>query len=79
MIRWNEQRGHKADITADTITHSFIARDERRAVVLGVPYDLRNEPLPNIGTYRVSADVLPRIERIPPPGGEAVDALVGII
>jgi hypothetical protein len=46
----------------------YRARDERRAVVLGVPYDLRNEPLPNIGMYRPSADVLPRIERIPPPG-----------
>ena len=33
-----------------------IARYERRPVVLGVPYDLQKQPLPNIGDYKPSSD-----------------------
>jgi acetolactate synthase-1/2/3 large subunit len=52
-----------------------IARHESRPVVLGVPYDLQKEPLPNIGAYQPSAAVLPRLEPMPPPPHQ-VDALV---
>ena len=44
----------------------YRARHERKPVVLGVPYDLQKEPLPNIDAYRPSADVMPRVEPIPP-------------
>jgi hypothetical protein len=61
---------------ADDNSFFYRARHERRPVVLGVPYDLQKEPSPNIGRYRRSTDVLPRIERIPPhpqhtPPGES--------
>jgi thiamine pyrophosphate-dependent acetolactate synthase large subunit-like protein len=44
----------------------YCARHERRPVVLGVPYDLQKEPLPNIGAYQPSTAVMPRIEPLPP-------------
>jgi len=53
----------------------YLARRERRPVVLGVPYDLQKEPLPNIGAYQPSSSVMPRVEPIPPHPHQ-VDALV---
>ena len=44
----------------------YLARHERKPVVLGVPYDLQKQPLPNIGDYQPSSDVLPHTEPIPP-------------
>ncbi len=44
----------------------YRARHERRPVVLGVPYDLQKEPLPNIGPYQPSTAVMPRVEPLPP-------------
>jgi acetolactate synthase I/II/III large subunit len=44
----------------------YRARHERRPVVLGVPYDLQKQPLPNIGAYQRSFEVLPRIAPTPP-------------
>jgi len=44
----------------------YLARHERKPVVLGVPYDLQKQPLPNIGAYRPSSEVLPRVEATPP-------------
>ena len=38
-----------------------IAREERKPVVLGVPYDLQKQPLPNVGEYQPS----PRLCRMP--------------
>jgi acetolactate synthase I/II/III large subunit len=55
-----------------------IAKHERRPVVLGVPYDLQKEPLPSIGAYRPSSEVMPRVEPIPPHPqqiGEVVEKL----
>jgi acetolactate synthase-1/2/3 large subunit len=44
----------------------YVARHERRPVVLGVPYDLQKQPLPNIGEYQPSSAVLPHTEPTPP-------------
>jgi acetolactate synthase I/II/III large subunit len=44
----------------------YVARHEKRPVVLGVPYDLQKQPLPNIGTYQPSSAVLPHVEPTPP-------------
>jgi thiamine pyrophosphate-dependent acetolactate synthase large subunit-like protein len=44
----------------------YIARHERKPVVLGVPYDLQKQPLPNIGQYQPSSEILPQVERTPP-------------
>ncbi len=44
----------------------YRARRQRLPVVLGVPYDLQKEPLPNIGAYRPSSEVMPRLEAQPP-------------
>jgi len=44
----------------------YRARHERKPVVLGVPYDLQKQPLPNIGTYQPSAEVMPHVEPAPP-------------
>jgi thiamine pyrophosphate-dependent acetolactate synthase large subunit-like protein len=57
----------------------YLARHERRPVVLGVPYDLQKQPLPDIGAYRTSLEVLPRVEPVPPHPhqiDEAVEKLV---
>ncbi|MGH7247638.1 MAG: thiamine pyrophosphate-binding protein, partial [Pseudomonadota bacterium] len=54
----------------------YIARHERRPVVLGVPYDLQKEPLPNIGAYQPSSAVLPRTEPRP-PDPDQIDQVVG--
>jgi thiamine pyrophosphate-dependent acetolactate synthase large subunit-like protein len=43
----------------------YMARHERRPVVLGVPYDLQKHPLPNIGDYQPSSTVLPQVEPMP--------------
>src|ERR1700688_1504835 len=53
----------------------YVARHQRRPVVLGVPYDLQKQPLPNIGAYQTSFDVLPRVEPTP-PHPHAIDELV---
>jgi acetolactate synthase-1/2/3 large subunit len=34
----------------------YVARHERKPVVLGVPYDLQKQPLPNLGAYQPSSD-----------------------
>jgi thiamine pyrophosphate-dependent acetolactate synthase large subunit-like protein len=44
----------------------YRARHDRKPVVLGVPYDLQKEPLPDIGPYQPSSQVLPRVEPAPP-------------
>ncbi|MFL5088475.1 MAG: thiamine pyrophosphate-binding protein, partial [Xanthobacteraceae bacterium] len=53
----------------------YVARHERKPVVLGVPYDLQKQPLPNLGAYQPSSTVLPRVEPMP-PSPRQVDELV---
>ena len=53
----------------------YRARHKQRPVVLGVPYDLQKEPLPNIGAYQPSSEVMPRVEPAPPHPHQ-IDALV---
>ena len=53
----------------------YVARHERRPAVLGVPYDLQKQPLPDIGEYQPSSTVLPRIEPMP-PNPRQIDELV---
>ena len=44
----------------------YLARHERKPAVLGVPYDLQKQPLPDIGEYQPSSSVLPQTEPTPP-------------
>jgi thiamine pyrophosphate-dependent acetolactate synthase large subunit-like protein len=44
----------------------YVARHERKPVVLGVPYDLQKQPLPDLGEYQLSSSVLPATEPLPP-------------
>src|SRR5215510_16231004 len=44
----------------------YVAQHERKPVVLGVPYDLQKQPLPNLGDYQPSSTILPRTEPAPP-------------
>jgi acetolactate synthase I/II/III large subunit len=44
----------------------YVAQHERKPVVLGVPYDLQKQPLPNIGEYQPSSTILPWTEPAPP-------------
>jgi thiamine pyrophosphate-dependent acetolactate synthase large subunit-like protein len=53
----------------------YLARHERKPVVLGVPYDLQKEPLPSLGAYEPSSRVLPATEPIPPDPRQ-IDELV---
>ena len=53
----------------------YVARHERKPVVLGVPYDLQKQPLPNIGAYQPSTAVMPQLEPVPPHPHQ-IDALV---
>jgi acetolactate synthase I/II/III large subunit len=53
----------------------YLARHERKPVVLGVPYDLQKQPLPNIGPYEPSSQVMPRVEPVPPHPHQ-IDALI---
>ncbi|MFL6804032.1 MAG: thiamine pyrophosphate-binding protein [Xanthobacteraceae bacterium] len=53
----------------------YVARHERKPVVLGVPYDLQKQPLPNLGAYQPSSTVLPHVEPMP-PSPRQVDELV---
>jgi acetolactate synthase I/II/III large subunit len=53
----------------------YIAQHERKPVVIGVPYDLQKQPLPNLGEYQSAADMLPQTDRIPPSEAQ-IDRLV---
>ncbi|MFL6797776.1 MAG: thiamine pyrophosphate-binding protein [Xanthobacteraceae bacterium] len=57
----------------------YVAQHERKPVVLGVPYDLQKQPLPNIKEYEPSSTVLPATQPLPPNPQqieEMVDKLV---
>src|SRR5258706_3977886 len=53
----------------------YVARHERKPVVLGVPYDLQKQPLPDLGEYQLSSSILPATGPIPPEPRQ-IDALV---
>jgi len=53
----------------------YVARHERKPVVLGVPYDLQKQPLPDLGEYQPSSTVLPATGPIPAEARQ-IDALV---
>jgi thiamine pyrophosphate-dependent acetolactate synthase large subunit-like protein len=53
----------------------YIAQQERKPVVLGIPYDLQKQPLPNLGDYQPSSSILPHVEPIA-PDTKQIDALV---
>jgi acetolactate synthase-1/2/3 large subunit len=42
------------------------ARQARKPVVIGVPYDLQKQPLPDIGDYQASTEVMPNVEPLYP-------------
>ncbi len=53
----------------------YVARHEHKPVVLGVPYDLQKQPLPDLGKYQPSCAVLPATHPIPPDAAQ-IDVLV---
>ena len=53
----------------------YTARHERRPVVIGVPYDLQKQPIPDLGPYQPSSVHIPELESIP-PNPKQVDVLV---
>jgi len=44
----------------------YMARHHRQPVVLGIPYDIQKQPMPEIGAYEPSNTVLPVTARLPP-------------
>jgi thiamine pyrophosphate-dependent acetolactate synthase large subunit-like protein len=60
-------QAHSAPRMHQHVREAFwMARHERRPVVLGVPYDVQKQPLPAIGEYQPSTAVLPHVEPTPP-------------
>ncbi|AZQ68265.1 thiamine pyrophosphate-binding protein [Silicimonas algicola] len=52
----------------------WTARHERRPVVLAIPYDLQKQPMPDIGPYVPSDDLIPVTPPLPPDPAQ-LDAL----
>jgi thiamine pyrophosphate-dependent acetolactate synthase large subunit-like protein len=70
---------HSATRMYQHVREAFhIAQQERRPVVLGVPYDLQKQPLPNLGAYQPSSSVLPRTEPMQ-PNPRQVEELAGML
>lgn len=60
-------RAHSAARMYDAVRESFyVARQQRRPVVLGVPYDLQKLPLPGTPEYVSSSSLVPETGRTPP-------------
>lgn len=53
----------------------YVARHERRPVVLGVPYDLQKQPIPDLGPYEPSSTIVPLLAPLPPNPAD-IDAVV---
>lgn len=53
----------------------YIARHERRPVVLGVPYDLQKQDMPDVGPYQRSIDLIPNVSGRAPTAAE-IDLVV---
>jgi thiamine pyrophosphate-dependent acetolactate synthase large subunit-like protein len=55
-----------------------VARYQRKPVVIGIPYDLQKESMPDLGAYVPSSSVIPEVEPMP-PSRKQVDALVATL
>jgi thiamine pyrophosphate-dependent acetolactate synthase large subunit-like protein len=63
----------------DNVREAFyLARTERRPVVLSVPLDLQNEVFPNPPHYTPSSNLIPTVQRTPPDPA-VVDQVVAMI
>jgi len=74
-------RAHSTARMYDAVREAFyVARHERRPVVLGVPYDLQKLPLPGPSDYVASSFLIPETGRTPPNPdmlGRLVERLAG--
>ena len=69
-------RAHSAARMLDHVREAFyVARYERRPVVLGMPYDLQKLPFTGTGNYVASSSFIPQTGRTP-PNAENVALLV---
>ncbi len=69
-------RAHSVPRMLEHVREAFyVARFERRPVVLGIPYDLQKLPFPGASNYVASASFIPQTGRTP-PNAESVAALV---
>jgi acetolactate synthase I/II/III large subunit len=60
-------RAHSLPRIYDSVREAFyVARHERKPVVLGVPYDLQKLPLPGMTEYVTSSSLIPETGRMPP-------------
>src|SRR6266446_1633058 len=67
------------DRALDNVREAFyVARAERRPVVLSVPLDLQKEAFPYLPDYTPSTDLLPR-PQVVPPDPALVDEVAGMI
>ena len=67
---------HSAQRMHQYVREAFhIARHERKPVVIGVPYDLQKQALPNLGEYQPSTAVMPNVAPVP-PNPTQIDELV---
>ncbi|MDB5592989.1 thiamine pyrophosphate-binding protein [Enterovirga sp.] len=58
---------HSPDMVHFHVQEAFFrAKQERRPVVLGIPYDVQERELPTIAPYETSAAILPELTPIPP-------------
>lgn len=65
---------HSPELIRYHVQEAFLrARQERRPVVLGIPYDLQDRELPDIAPYQRSDEILPRLAPIPPDPGQVAE------
>lgn len=58
---------HSLGLSHYQVQEAFrIAKQERKPVVIGVPYDLQKQELPAIAPYETSASLIPELTPIPP-------------
>lgn len=66
--------GHSPARILDNIRDAFyVARTERRPVVLGIPYDLQKQVIAEPGTYRPSSSIIPSTGRPLPDAGQIAE------
>lgn len=51
----------------------YVAKYQRKPVVIGIPYDIQKLPMPDLGEYSSSSEVIPNIPPIPPNPDQIVD------
>lgn len=63
--------GHSPKRMHQYVREAFhMAKHRRTPVVLGVPYDVQKEPMPDVGPYQPSDDFLPVLAPIPPDSAQ---------